>query len=225
MSNQDPFKNFKPLNPAPKPRGNSRVTTSNNFVESVRDMGGSVVKSLKNDVIKGTAQSIFDQLLGSTKTGQAPSLEQNPTANLEQIIAEREAQAADQARSEERAFHVHKQKESQVLFSFADEKVRKEIEGVRQELSMLVKTMGKVQDQIENAIMENVTDAGVYHLNYFQKLKTWIIFMRKSLEDSSAWLGMAAGRGKRQGYYWMQEKKSGTKYSMSSERNVQMGAG
>lgn len=221
----DPFKNFKPLNPKPASRATNRVNNTNNFVESVRDMGTSVVKSLQNDVVKGTAQSIFDQLLGSTKTGTAPTTEQNPAANLEQIIAERESQAAEQARSQERAFHVNKQKESQVLFSFADEKVRKEIEGVRSELAMLVKTMGKVEKQIENAIMDNCVDAGLYHLNYFQKLKTWIIFMRKSLEDSSSWLGMAAGRGKRQSYFWGQVQKSGTKYSMSSERNVQMGAG
>lgn len=222
---QDPFKNFKPLNPQPKSRQPASRTTSNNFVESVRDMGSSVVKSLKNDVIKGTAQSIFDQILGSTQTGQAPSAEQNPAINLEQIIAEREARAADEARASERAFHTRKQQESQVLFSFADEKVRKEIEGVRSELAMLVKTMGKVEKQIENAIMDNVTEAGVYHLNYFQKLKSWIVFMRKSLEDSSAWLQMSAGRGKRQSYFWGQFSKSGTKYSMSSERNVQMGAG
>ncbi len=221
----DPFKNFKPLNQPTKAKAPARVSNGNNFVESVRDMGSSVVKSLKNDVIKGTAQSIFDQLLGSTKTGQAPGMEQNPTANLEQIIAEREAQAAEQARTQERAFHVNRQKESQVLFSFADEKVRKEIEGVRGELAMLVKTMGKVEKQIELAIMDNVTDAGVYHLNYFQKLKTWIVFMRKSLEDSSAWLSMSSGRGKRQSYFWGQVSTSGTKYSMSSERNVQMGAG
>ena len=225
MSMSDPFKNFKALNQPAKPKATNRVNNTNNFVESVRDMGTSVVNSLKNDVVKGTAQSIFDQLLGSTKTGQAPDSSVNPAANLEAIIAEREQLAAKEAREQERAFHVHKQKESQVLFSFADEKVRKEIEGVRSELAMLVKTMGKVEKQIENAIMDNVTDAGVYHLNYFQKLKTWIIFMRKSLEDSSSWLGMSAGRGKRKAYFWGQVQKSGTKYSMSSERNVQMGAG
>jgi len=89
---------------------------------------------------------------------------------------------------------------------------------------MLVKTMGKVEKQIELAIMDNVSDTGLYHLNYFQKLKTWIVFMRKSLEDSSAWLQLSSGR-KGKGYFWTQTGKSGTKYSMSSERNVQMGAG
>lgn len=222
--NTDPFKNFKPLNPKPAAKSAPKTSLNNSFAESMRDMGNSVMKSLKNDVVKGTAQSIFDQLLGSTKTGQAPDLKA-PDQNLfEEIVQDREQQAAQDAKLKERAFHLHKAQESQVLFSFADEKVRKEIEGVRQELSMLVASMNKVELQIEQAIIGNVVDAGVYHLNYFKKLKEWIAFMRKSLNDGSAWLQLSAGR-KGKGYFWTQADKSGTKYSMSSERNVQMGAG
>lgn len=221
----DPFKNFKPLNAKPAPKSNSKASTNNSFVESMRDMGSGVVKSLTNDVVKGTAQSIFDQLLGSAKTGHMPTTpDQAINPDLEKYINEKENQAAEQAKMQERAFHVHKAQETKVLFSYADESLRKEIDGVRQELQMLVATMGQVEQTIEAAMMDNIVDGGVYHLNYFQKLKTWIRFMRKSLEDSSAWLQMSGGR-KSKGYYWTQESKSGSKYSMSSERNVQMGAG
>ena len=220
----DPFKNFKPLGSKPASKATTKSTINNSFVESMRDMGGSVMKSLKNDVVKGTAQSIFDQLLGSTSSGKALDIKQDNTPDLEAYIAERESQAAEEAKLHERAFHVHKSQESKVLFSYADESLRKEIEGVRQELQMLVATMGAVEQQVEQAMMDNIVDGGVYHLNYFQKLKTWIKFMRKSLEDSSAWLQMSGGR-KSKGYFWTQEAKSGSKYSMSSERNVQMGAG
>lgn len=219
----DPFKNFKQLNTKPVAK-KAKVTNNTNFVESIRDVGGSVVKSLKNDVVKGTAQSIFDQLLGSTKSGRAPNRDDAPIPNFESMIAEREEAAANDAMLKERAFHEHKAKETQVLFSYSDEKLRKEVEGVRSELAALVATMGKVEQQVEQAMMDNIVDGGLYHLNYFQKLKTWIVFMRKSLEDSSAWLQMSAGR-KSKGYFWTQADKSGTKYSMSSERNVQMGAG
>jgi hypothetical protein len=221
----DPFKNFKPLNARQPAKPANKAKLNNSFTESMRDMGGSVMKSLKNDVVKGTAQSIFDQILGSAKTGQAPDIRQTGTpADLEAFIAEREAQAAEQAKMQERSFHVHKAQETKVLFSHADEALRKEINGVRQELQMLVASMGKVEEQIEQAMLDNIVDGGVYHLNYFQKLKTWIKFMRKSLEDGGAWLQMASGR-KSKGYYWTQTAKSGGKYSQSSERNVQMGAG
>jgi hypothetical protein len=221
----DPFKNFKPLNAKPAAKQSSKNTNNNSFVESMRDMGGSVVKSLKNDVIKGTAQSIFDQLLGSAQTGRMPTTpDQAINPDLEKYIAEREQQAAEQAKMEERSKHIKSPLENKVLFSFADESLKREVDGVRQELQMLVATMGKVEKQIEVAMMDNIVDGGVYHLNYFHKLKEWIKFMRKSLEDSSAWLQMSSGR-KSKGYFWTQESKSGSKYSMSSERNVQMGAG
>lgn len=221
----DPFKNFKPLNSKPASKAPAKSTTNNSFVESMRDMGNGVVKSLTNDVVKGTAQSIFDQLLGSAKTGRMPTTpDQAINPDLEKYIAEREAQAAEEAKSHERAFHVQKSNENKVLFSYADESLKKEINGVRQELQMLVATMGQVEKQVEQAMMDNIVDGGIYHLNYFHKLKEWIKFMRKSLEDSSAWLQMAGGR-KSKGYFWTQTAKSGNQYSQSSERNVQMGAG
>lgn len=220
----DPFKNFKPLNSRPVAKPTAKSTVNSNFVESMRDMGGSVMKSLKNDVVKGTAQSIFDQLLGSAKSGQAPDITNNNTPDLGAFIAEREQQAAEQARNQERAFHVHKAQETKVLFSHADESLRKEIDGVRQELQMLVASMDQIEKQVEVAMMDNIVEGGLYHLNYFQKLKTWLKFMRKSLQDGSAWLEMSSGR-KSKGYFWTQEAKSGNKYSQSSERNVQMGAG
>ena len=184
----DPFKNFKPLNSRPAPKAaTNKANNNNSFVESMRDMGGSVMKSLKNDVVKGTAQSIFDQLLGSAKTGTAPDMNAG-TPNLEAFIAERENQAAEQARSQERAFHVHKAQETKVLFSHADESLRKEIQGVRQELQMLVASMGQVEQQIEAAMMDNIVDGGLYHLNYFAKLKTWI---KVHAKISSRWLRLA----------------------------------
>ena len=221
----DPFKNFKPLNPKPASRPSAKTKLNNSFAESMREMGGSVMKSLKNDLVKGTAQSIFDQLLGSAKTGQAPEIGQDGVStDLDSFIQERQDQAAEQARQQERSFHLHKAQETKVLFSYADESLKKEIDGVRQELQMLVASMGKVEAQIEAAMMDNIVEGGVYHLNYFQKLKTWIKFMRKSLDDGAAWLQLSSGR-KSKGYFWTQSDKSGTKYSMSSERNVQMGAG
>jgi hypothetical protein len=83
--------------------------------------------------------------------------------------------------------------------------------------------MGQVGSD-RQAVMREVVDPGVYHLNFFRNLRSWVQLMRKNLEDASLWMSVASGR-KGKGYYWGQVGKSGTKYSMSSERNVQMGAG
>lgn len=222
----DPFKNFKPLSKltSQSAKKSSKAPQGDSFVEQIKGIGGSAMSSLKTDVVKGTAQSIFDQLLGSAKSGQAP--QENPGDNdfFKEWVADREAKANEQGRSEERTFQNMKNSQENVLFSFSDEKMRQEINAVRQEIQMLVKTMGQVESQIEQAVIQEVVDPGVYHLNFFRKLRSWISLMRKNLEDASSWMEMSTGRSKRS-YYWNQVSKSGTKYSMSSERSAQMGAG
>jgi hypothetical protein len=222
----DPFKNFKPLNNStPQSKKSSNAPQGDSFVEQIKGIGSSAVSSFKTDVVKGTAQSIFDQILGSAKTGNAPEEKGNKDEFFKEWIADRESKAAEEAKLKERAFQQRAREHDKVLFSFTDEKMRQEINAVRQEIEMLVKTMGKVEDQIEQAVIQEVVDPGVYHLNFFRKLRGWIVMMRKSLEDASLWMQTTSGRNKGKGYYWQQFGASGTKYSMSSERNVQMGAG
>lgn len=221
----DPFKNFKPLNKSTGTNSKkSLAPQGDSFVEQIKGIGSSAVSSFKTDVIKGTAQSIFDQLVGSAKSGNAP--QENPADNefFKEWIADREASAQEKGRHDERAFQNQRLNQEKVLFSLTDEKLRQEINSVREEIAMLVKTMGKVEDQIEQAVIQEVVDPGVYHLNFFRKLRGWITMMRKSLEDASLWMELSAGRGKRS-YYWNQVGKSGSKYSMSSERTPQMSAG
>lgn len=222
--NNDPFKNFKPLNSPQSGGKKSSAPKGDSFVEQIKSIGSSAVNSLKTDVVKGTAQSIFDQLIGTSQSAATPPEDSASSDQLQQWVAEREASAAEEARRDERIIQTHKSVQEKVLFSFADEKLSREISEVRQEIAMLVKTMGKVEQQIEAAVMQEIVDPGVYHLNFFRKLKTWVKMMRQSLEDASLWMSVQQGRGKRS-YYWNQFSKSGTKYSMSSERNVQMGAG
>lgn len=220
--NSDPFKNFKPLN-TQQARTKKQAPVGDSFVEQIKGIGSSIGSSLKTDVVKGTADTIFNQLMGAAKSGQVPD-QKAPDFDFAAWMEQKEAEAREQGREEERVIQAHQRGTEKVLFSLADDRLSKEINEVRQEMALLVKTMGKVEQQIENAIVGNVVDASVYHLNFFRNLKSWLQFMRKSLQDGSAWLQMSSGR-KQKGYYWGQVAKSGSKYSMSSERNVQMGAG
>lgn len=221
--NNDPFKNFKPLN-SQRSQAKKSAPAGDSFVEQLKSIGSSVSSSLKTDVVKGVGSTIFDQLINAGKSGNAPPPKEN-NFDFAKWMEDREQQVASDARASERVAMTHKHATEKVLFNLTDEKLSREINEVRSEMALLVKTMGKVQKQVEDAIVGNVVDAGVYHLNFFRNLKAWLQFVRKGMEDASAWLQMSAGRGKRQGYFWGQVSKSGTKFSMSSERNVQMGAG
>jgi len=226
---QDPFKNFKPLNTTAKRSKKPKSNYGDSFVEQLRSIGSSVTNSLKTDVVKGAAQGVFEQLVGSTTSGRAPSKEDaQEQAQLEQWIKEREEQAAleaDQsARQQERAHFQSQRSQEKVLFSFADEKLKTEISEVRTELALFVKSMDKVQKQIETAVMQEIVDPGLYHKNFFSRLKSTLVFMRKSMEDASLWLSVSSSR-KSQGAFHQNTKKHGTKYSMSQERQMAMSVG
>lgn len=220
MSN-DPFKNFQPLNVVKK-KSHKRPVRGDSFVEQLKSLGSSVTDSLKTDVVKGAAQGIYEQLIGSAKSGQTPSETQSNQARLEEWVREREqtasAEADQEARSQERAHFDRQRQTEKVLFSFADEQLRQEINQVRQELAQLVKSMGKVEQEIEAAVMQEIVNPGLYHKNFFANLKSWLYQMRKSMEDASLWLSTATSR-KQQGYFWQQTKKSGTMFSQSQERS------
>lgn len=224
---QDPFKNFQPLSAKRASKKKSKQIGSG-FVEQLKSIGSSVTDSISNDVVKGAAQGIFEQLIGSTNSGKAPQQEQVDTAAIEQMIKEREeiaAKEADQnAREEERAIFSRSKGKEKVLFSFADEKLKKEINEVRQDIVMLVKSMGKVQQQIEQAVIQEIVNPGVYHKNFFQNLRVWIAQMQKSMGDASSWLSMSSGR-QQKGAFWSNTKKHGNKYSMSQERQSAMSVG
>jgi hypothetical protein len=78
---------------------------------------------------------------------------------------------------------------------------------------------------LSTAIEEEVTTPGTYHLNFFEKLKQFIILMRKQVQDSQSWLEMSYSRKKAQNGYWSGFKKSGTKFSLSSERYMATSSG
>lgn len=224
----DPFKNFKPLN-APRQNKKRSQPVGDSFVEQLKSIGSSVTKSIKNDVVKGAAQGIYEQLVGSAKTGKAPSADQEAdNLKLEEWIKQREEAAAREAReqtqSEERAHFQRQRSQEKVLFSFADEKLKKEINAVRQDLAALVKNMGKVEKQIQTAVMQEVVNPGVYHKNFFENLRSWLQMMNKSMADASLWLSMSSSR-KSRGVFHQNTKKHGTKYSMSHERQASMSVG
>jgi len=225
----DPFKNFKPLNSSTSHSGNLKrqaINTGDSFVEQIRSIGSSITQSVKTDLVKGTAKSIYDQLLNSSQTGTPPS-EDNSTdikswfAKREQTIRE---ETAEKTRQEERTHFAKIRSQEKVLFNFADERLQQEIKEVRQELALLVKSIGKVEKQIETAVIQEIVNPGLYHKNFFENLKAWLVTMRKSMEDASLWLSTTSTR-KSKGYFWQQTSKSGTKFSMSHERQSAMSVG
>lgn len=101
---------------------------------------------------------------------------------------------------------------------------RKQLEAIRQELKALIASLKNLHQEVQTAVSQEVVNPGIYHINFFEQLKTFIKVLRQQIEDSRVWLSAFTTRKKKLGY-WGMFKKHGTTFGLSSERSLATAAG
>jgi hypothetical protein len=196
--------------------GASRVQRSHaNFIEALKSIGGQTTSSVSHDVIGGIGSDFIQSLTGGSRP---KSSEMNQAGETEQ---------SSEARIREEVWRLERHREISAtkLFDRKEEEAKAKIEVIQEELKLLAAELSRVDKQLEKAIKEEVANPGVYHVNFFEKLRRLIINLRKQVVDSSAWLEMSNQRKAAKGGYWANVKKSGSKYLMSQERTMATQAG
>jgi len=122
------------------------------------------------------------------------------------------------------SFLMNKVFEGQRIVDIAEKGIEQKINAIRAELAMLSKTIKTLNTDIQKAITEMPEHPGIYHENFFERLRTILVLIRTQIEDSRTWLTMWTDRKKKKGF-WASYKKHGTKFGLSSERTVSMSAG
>lgn len=89
------------------------------------------------------------------------------------------------------------------LFDAREREVKKQIDQLRQELKLLVRDVAKFEKDVELTLMTEVTEpgqSGSYYINFFQKLRTFIMFLRQKIKSANTWLKTSQGKkGKKKG--------------------------
>jgi hypothetical protein len=189
----------------------------NNFLEALRELGQDTVSEAKIQV-KKIVTSDIPQSLGISGSG---TLKPNESVSMEQI---RQAEMAGEARGESKAqaqfnrrmAEVHE--EERRFLQQRETQNKQQILSIQQEIKLMARTVGEFNREVEIATTRAVVNPGVYHKNFFEHLRVFIATMRQRVESSKHWLATSNSRAKKQGFYWGQVKKSGTKYMLSSER-------
>jgi len=185
-----------------------KATGANNFLEALRSLGGGVANSATQEVAGKIPESILDQLTGRKKAGE---LTPNQTLSLEEIKPKEEPKPF---RPE--SFGLHRQEK--LVYSRADQETQLQIAAILEELKKLSQSTQLLTKEVDIAAKQAPVEPGVYHLNFFEKLKRTIILLRQRIDESRTWLSAFNQRAKRRNYYWAQFKKSGTKFLLSPDR-------
>lgn len=192
---------------------------NDNVLESLRGVGSSVGKTLTKDVAGKIGSDILQSILGGS-SGQGGELKPNQAID---INAQKEALVEQKTAFRPRP-EFKRSEYGQSLLREDEIKVRQQIEAVRKELQTLAASVKKLNQEIHTAVTETPVAVGVYHLNFFEHLKTVLKSLREQVEDSRTWLSAFMTRKKKMGY-WGMLKKHGTSFGMSNERAIATQAG
>ncbi len=112
----------------------------------------------------------------------------------------------------------------QQVFRAEEQGLKQKIDAIRQELKMLASSIKQLNAEVGRVVSEVPVAPGVYHLNFFERLKGILKVLRQQVEDSRNWLNLWTNR-KEKKQFWGLYKKHGTKFGLSSERTMATQAG
>lgn len=186
------------------------IIASDSIIESLRDLSSNVGKTVVSDVANRVPADVLSSLLGNTPR----SGEMRPDQSIEmQDTYDRRSQRGAQENS---LISQLSRKDK--------EEIRQKIESVRAELASLSKSISSLNIEIQKAVTEQPVDAGIYHLNFLDQLRSVLLSVRQNIEDGRTWLAAFTNR-KQKKNYWGMYKKHGTSFGLSNERTLATQAG
>lgn len=111
------------------------------------------------------------------------------------------------------------------LYDRREEEVKAQIKALQDELKALAKDLANLSLTTQKALDEEIASPGHYHVSFFEKLRHFIINLRKQVANANNWLELSYARRKSKQYYWSGVQKGGTKFMLSQERYMATSAG
>jgi hypothetical protein len=186
------------------------IQSSENFLEVLRGLGSGVVNEVKQQVttaVKSDLPQAFG--LGAASSGD---LTPNKAFSMEDIkSAEKRGERRGESRMEGRL------QQERAVFMRQEQEAKASIQSILLEIRSLTKSTGEFVKEVETAALMMPSNPGIYHKNFYERLRNFIVIMKQKVQESRHWLAMMNSRAQKKGY-WGQVKTSGSKFLLSSER-------
>ena len=195
--------------PPPK---KSQTAHNDSILESLRSLGSGVGKTVAKDVTGKIASDALSSLFGSAPKQTQGELRANNPVDL------------GRERFPFPGFRRPEIRAREPFISPGEPHLKEQIESVRMELKALAASIKSLNTEIQRTVAEAPVDPGVYHKNFFERLRSILKVLREQVEDSRSWISLQNGRKKKAGY-WGSYKKHGTSFGLSNERTLATQAG
>jgi hypothetical protein len=184
-----------------------QATHNDSVLESLRTLGSGVGKTVAKDVTGHIASDALASLLGQTQNQD--EFRPNRAMDFQQ----------------EHDFGRKPEVQSRASYVAPEEAhLKEQIESIRTELKALAASIKSLNTDIQRSITEAPVDPGIYHKNFFERLRSILILLREQVDDSRTWMSLYNNRKQKCGY-WGMYKKHGTTFGLSNERTIATQAG
>lgn len=176
-----------------------------NVLETVRSLGGTVKKTMQQDVIQKIPEAIVHEMFASGQQSQE-LLPDKPT--------EIQSEYPSRPQSRER---------TQPLVSLDQQHTEQALSLIREQLKTLAKQTNNPELQ-KAAIAQPAEEQGIYHQTFFERLTSMAKKLATNPDDGLTWFREAGTKRKRLSF-WSGYKKHGTSFGLSYERTLATQAG
>jgi len=192
--------------------------SSDSFLEAFRDLGSDFKETFKQDVVKKTGKDIFKTMTGSPSSSRPSSKEE--TQDSFDGLYQKETDLENKYRQQVRWQAEIAKKEEKILFTRQDREVKLQVQSLQNEIKNLARATGSLAKEAQIASLQTPPDAGKYHVAFFEKLRKSIEQLRVKIEESGLWLAEWNRKAQKRNFYWKSAKKSGTMFTLSTDRQV-----
>ncbi len=177
----------------------------------MQDMGRGIADSFWKDVLGGSLDSSSKMILGDAQLqeGQEVSLKKQSEEKQGKVVTSEHMQYVRTTVEADRSIEGE--------FS---QTTRQQMDEIRSEIKKLSKTNTLLERTIKDATVDKAPiKPGKYHVAYFSFVLSVLRDATQKIEDAVSF-GSVFQSKKQQSKYWNSAKKSGTSFTLSSERST-----
>jgi hypothetical protein len=204
----------------------TKLANRSNVLESFKDLGGGVGKSVKEDLLSPMSKDFFNQLFKSRVQNKSYSGEIKPGEQMGMKDVFSGNREKEEKLQQQLAMERNLREEERSLFDRKMQELGGQLQAIMQEMQAIAQATPQLAQEIKIAAMQAPVNPGIYHLRFFEKLLDFMQAFRKNANEASHWLHAVNARGKKGGNVWGNNYKKGRgSYLLSSEHYLQRSAG
>ncbi len=117
--------------------------------------------------------------------------------------------------------------EQSIFVNQHTQEIQKAVQDIRFEIKKLAESTQELDNEVQQAVFQNIPQASEYHVTFLNRIKKLIIDFRQNIDQSCVWLNSLNHKKSRKNAFWgnvKNKKNGGEQYLLSSEHSVSRSA-